>query len=220
MMIDISHKIQKYLCQYPYKHFFSFDVTPYLSLIQFKAGDYIFRNNSEVKHLYYLVEGKAKLTIFESNGKAFIHIIQAPGFLGEIELIHAREFANEVRAYSSCTCFSLSLLDCREKLLTDAHFLRNLCSYMGRDSIRKLMTCTQNQAFTLERRLAKFILLMSHDNLYTEKHTEVSRYLGVSYRHLLYVIAEFCHSGLLAKETNCYRIIDPKKLEELTNPLS
>lgn len=39
--------------------------------------------------------------------------------------------------------------------------------------------------------------------------------MGVTYRHLLYVIAQFTHEGLLLKQKNGYTINDKKKMTAL-----
>jgi CRP/FNR family putative post-exponential-phase nitrogen-starvation transcriptional regulator len=43
----------------------------------------------------------------------------------------------------------------------------------------------------------------------------VAPYLGVTYRHLLYVLAELGKEGILEKTNQGYRIIDQKGLEAL-----
>lgn len=43
----------------------------------------------------------------------------------------------------------------------------------------------------------------------------VCDYLGVSYRHLLYVMAQFCEKGYLLKEQNYYQIGDNDALKKL-----
>ena len=42
-------------------------------------------------------------------------------------------------------------------------------------------------------------------------------YLGVSYRHLLYVMAQFVEKGFLKKENRIYRIADKKALLQLAH---
>ena len=44
--------------------------------------------------------------------------------------------------------------------------------------------------------------------MYREKHTEVPEFLGVSYRHLLYVLADFIKRGLRDKTEQGYYIQD------------
>jgi len=67
----------------------------------------------------------------------------------------------------------------------------------------------------LKVKLASFILMTENNGVYREKHTEASGYLGVTYRHLLYVIAEFVKEGILAKSPTGYQILDRKRLNEL-----
>lgn len=57
--------------------------------------------------------------------------------------------------------------------------------------------------------------MTNHDNYYQEKHTQVAQYLGVSYRHLLYVIADFVSSGYLTKTEKGYFVALPSALKEL-----
>ncbi|WP_420910178.1 helix-turn-helix domain-containing protein [Mammaliicoccus lentus] len=51
--------------------------------------------------------------------------------------------------------------------------------------------------------------------MYDEKHTQVAQYLGVSYRHLLYVIADFVKKGYIEKEKSGYKILNLPKLKAL-----
>ena len=58
-------------------------------------------------------------------------------------------------------------------------------------------------------------LLSQEGDLYHEKHTQAAEYLGVSYRHLLYVLAQFIHDGLLTKSKKGYLIKNRKQLSGL-----
>jgi len=53
-------------------------------------------------------------------------------------------------------------------------------------------------------------------NIYNIPHTDVSEYMNVSYRHVLYVIKKFCELGILTKEKGKgYIISDIEKLKQL-----
>jgi CRP-like cAMP-binding protein len=67
----------------------------------------------------------------------------------------------------------------------------------------------------LDTRLAHFILTTSPNGIYREKHTEVAEYLGVTYRHLLYVIAKFVKSGILEKSEQGYFIKNERALRKM-----
>ena len=71
-----------------------------------------------------------------------------------------------------------------------------LCLFLSTKTTNMTAKYTQNQAYPLENRLASFILLSSDHDFYKEKHTEVCEYLGVSYRHLLFVLAQFTEARI------------------------
>jgi len=115
-------------------------------------------------------------------------------------------------------CYSIKQ-SCKEKLLNDVLFLRNLCVFLGEKATNMTSKYTQNQAYPLENRLAAFIQLSSDQGVYKEKHTEICEYLGVSYRHLLYVLAQFCEEQILEKKKNGYHIINEERLSELAQEI-
>lgn len=69
--------------------------------------------------------------------------------------------------------------------------------------------------YSLEKRLASFILKYQQNGKYAIPHTDVSEYMNVSYRHVLFVMKKFCDDGILKKEKG-YRIVDQEKLEEVS----
>ena len=71
-------------------------------------------------------------------------------------------------------------------------------------------------AATIGNNKPNFILTTSHNGIYREKHTEVAEYLGVTYRHLLYVLAKFVKSGILAKSEQGYVIKNKSALRKIS----
>lgn len=187
----------------------SFDIAPYQFKVQFKSGDTIFREGADPDCLYALLHGKVKTYKVHENGRiSIIEFLKEPALIGEMELIHARDESIGVVALTDCTCDAIKIAPCREKLLSDALFLRFLCEYLGKKAADNSNRAAVNTAYPLSVRLAQFILLTQQNGLYREKHTEVAEYLGVTYRHLLYVLAEFVKRGILKKTTQGYVILD------------
>lgn len=88
-----------------------------------------------------------------------------------------------------------------------------------RKTITRTESYAKNNSYPFENRLAAFILLTEQNNSYTEKHTEASEYLNVSYRHLLYVLNQFCQQHYLKKDGRTYYIHDRIQLEKLADEL-
>lgn len=200
--------------------YFSFDVTPYTSVTVFEAGEDILREGQKVTRLYYLAKGSAKLFMTHKNGRVtLINFYEAPCFLGEMELLDPESPSRGVRAHTRCECLVLDLARCGERVRSDGLFLRALCLYLGRKAFVGTRTYAQRQAYPLENRLAAYILMTARDGVYAEKHTEASEYLGITYRHLLYVMAKFCKQGILRRQPHGYAIEDEEQLMELQDEM-
>jgi cAMP-binding proteins - catabolite gene activator and regulatory subunit of cAMP-dependent protein kinases len=192
---------------------FTVDVVSATHLIHIPAGDYIVEEGTQPAWLFYLARGRAKLYATLPNGRvSLIDFFGAPCFIGEIELVDSSHGPRAVQAIEECWCLALSMKTFRPRLLNDVVFLRNLCVALSRKNYRNIVSLTQNQSFPLTNRLAAFIMLTQHGDLYQEKHTQAAEYMGVSYRHLLYVMAQFTQEGLLLKQKGGYALNDKKRL--------
>lgn len=207
---------KEFLLNSGYQDHFSIDVLSATKLFHFSPRDAIVEEGCDPAYLYYLVRGRAKLYVTYPNGKvSLIDFFGATCFIGEIELVDSSHQSLSVQAIEDCWCLALPMAKYRPLLLNDVKFLHMLCVMLCRKNHRNIASFTKNQSFPLNNRLAAFILFTQHNNLYTEKHTLVADYLGVSYRHLLYVIALFLDSGLLKKGKAGYQIGNKAKLTAL-----
>lgn len=217
-MIEINEVevLEEYYNHFPLSDYFSFDVRPYTSIVKFDSTESILREGEAPDFLYYLIDGRAKLFISQGNGRiSLINFLDAQCFIGEMELLGAQEAANGVTAITPCTCYAIDIIKCKAQMLNDTKFLRYLCLFLSQKAIGNTYNYSKNQSYPLEVRLADFILLTSCNKLYREKHTEVSEFLGVSYRHLLYVLADFVKRGILEKTEQGYYIRDLKALRKI-----
>lgn len=214
-VLDTSLK-QQLLEATGYSQNFSIDVVGNTKLFHVLAGDFIVKEGHPPSYLFYLAQGRAKLYSTLANGRvSLIDFFAAPCFIGEIELVDISHEARAVQAIEACWCLALSVKQYRAPLLNDATFLRNLCVALSKKNYRNIISLTQNQSFPLINRLAAFILLTQHCDMYREKHTYVAEYMGVSYRHLLYVIAQFTQDRILVKQKAGYIITNKRALTAL-----
>ena len=208
--------LEEYYNHFPLSDYFSFDIRPYTSIVKFDSMESILREGESPGFLYYLIDGRAKLFISQANGRiSLINFLNAQCFIGEMELLGAQETANGVTAITPCTCYAIHITKCKEQILNDTKFLRYLCLFLSQKAIRNTYNYSKNQSYPLEVRLANFILMTSCNLLYREKHTEVSEFLGVTYRHLLYVLADFVKRGFLKKTEQGYYIQDLNTLRKI-----
>ena len=196
---------------------FSFDITPHLRLLKFRPGEHLFRQGEGEQKLYYVIRGRAKILINQPNGRtSLVAFLQAPAFVGELELLGSQQQSHSVVATGTLTAFAINTATCREQLLQDAGFLRELCLFLSRKTLQNSVSHSKNASYPLEVRLADFILKNEIRGSYSQPHTEVCQYLGVSYRHLLYVFADFVDRGLLKKEGRRYTVADREGLHAIS----
>ena len=221
-MKEIQNKIlkQKLITESDYVGQFATDVMCHTHLFQILAGDFVVREGNLPAYLFYLAKGRAKLYVTLANGRiALVDFLSAPCFIGEIEVLDDMHQSRAVQAIEECWCLALPIKQCRAQLLDDALFLRHVCLGLVKKNILNIVTSTRNQSFPLINRLAAFILLTQNAEVYKEKHTQVAEYLGVTYRHLLYVFAKLGEQGILSRQKEGYLIKNRAALTALAREM-
>lgn len=199
-----------------YKENFSVDVLHDVRLFHFASGGAIVEEGCQPDYLLYLVRGRAKLYVTYPNGRvSLVDFFGAPCFIGEIELVDKSHQPLSVQAIEDCWCLALPMKRFRPILLNDVTFLHRLCIMLCHKNHRNIASFTKNQSFPLANRLAAFILFTQYNDFYHEKHTLVAEYMGISYRHLLYVISQFTRDEFLLKVKTGYFIKNKKMLTTL-----
>ena len=186
--------------------------------LHFARNEWLIKEGEPPPYLYFLLEGKAKIYVTHSNGKVSLLDFVAPHtYIGEMELLNDTYYSKGVQAITATTCLALPLATCREELLGDAKFLRALATFLSTKATLMSKKYSQSLAYPVENRLADFILQSADQQIYQERHVTVCDYLGVSYRHLLYVLAQFCERGYLVKKGKSYEIFDEQALYNLAS---
>ena len=220
MQILKNEKRNDYLQRYSIAHLFSFPIEDYIQVYEYKRGEWIIQEGTPPEHLFYVLEGKAKIYMTHQNGKvSLLNFINRFEYIGEMELLNEVYYSKGIQTSTNMICFAIPFHSCRNLLLADAIFLRHLSIFLSTKASYMAAKYSQSLAFPLENRLADFILQTADDDLYKEKHITVCDFLGVSYRHLLHVFSQFCDKNFLQKDRNSYKIIDKPALTELANLL-
>jgi CRP/FNR family transcriptional regulator, putaive post-exponential-phase nitrogen-starvation regulator len=215
-----ASKKRLYVESHSIEHLFSAPVEAYMEVHEYQRDDWIIQEGTRPDFLYYVVEGKAKIYITHQNGKvSLINFINANEFIGEMELLHDVYYTKGIQASTKTICFALPMHYYRRQLMEDAKFLRELTRFLSVKATQMAMKYTQSLAFPLENRLADFILQTADNGVYKEKHVTVCDYLGVSYRHLLHVLTQFCEKQYLQKEGRKYHIKQYDALKGLSQVL-
>lgn len=220
MEIYKGEKKRLYLEKNSIAHLFSFPVEEYIEVHEYQRDEWIIQEGMRPDFLFHIIEGKAKIYVTHQNGKvSLLNFINANDYIGEMELLNEVYYTKGIQASTKTICFALPVHRCRTQLLEDAKFLRELTRFLSKKATHMATKYLQCLAFPLENRLADFILQIADEGVYKEKHVTVCDYLGVSYRHLLHVLTQFCGKGYLQKEGRYYQIKQHHSLYELAEML-
>lgn len=183
----------------------------------FKKNYNIYKINIEITHCYFILSGTVKIYIDHKNGRrSILDFVGGCDWLGELSLFHNESDIKENKVLQDVECleFDIDKLQalCRENAKVSFYF----ASYISNKLLTRSYRMSENLNYSLENRLATFILQHKEKSIYNINHTDVSEYMNVSYRHVLYVIKQFCESGILAKDKEKgYIILDMEKLKQL-----
>lgn len=218
--VESDSVVKGILAQQDFLSGFSFDITPYVRVADYGREEYIIENTGELTRVLYLVSGTAKLYRFHKNGRlSLISFFTPPSVFGIPELFEEGKRPFPLIAQTKCRLIEINVQGCREELLNDARFLRSCCSMALKQNVAQNVHYMNLTAYPVRNNLADCLLQLQRDGVVTIKYTELSEYLVVSYRHLMYVTRELCQEGILQRISKGFRILDMPRLQALAEEI-
>lgn len=185
----------------------------------FPKGSSIYKINESITHCYLILSGMLKIYIDHENGRrSILDFAGKYDWLGELSLFCVETDIKENRVLDDTICLKFDINNLRQICKENAEISYYFATYTSNKLLMRSYRMSEYMNYSLEKRLASFILKYQNDGKYNIPHTDVSEYMNISYRHLLFVIKKFCEDGLLRKEKG-YIITDIEKLEEISNSL-
>lgn len=219
--------MDNFIGKYNISEIFDSNMEPFMELLLFKKNEFIYKEGEHVKYLHFIVKGKSKVFTTLSNGKSLLLCFyDAFKVIGDAEIVKGQAATSNVQAIEDTYCVSISSRYFDEYLLNDIRFLRYICDSLG----QKLIRCSRNSAinllYSLENRLASYILATGEISgkdirsfVFADNLSEISELLGTSYRHLLRTIYNLCRKGVFQKKNGYYEVVNETALRELAADL-
>ncbi|GLC82604.1 cyclic nucleotide-binding domain-containing protein [Lacrimispora brassicae] len=184
---------------------------------RFPAGRNIFHVDEKITHCYLILSGMVKIYIDHENGRRSILDFAGKGdWLGELSLFCCEDYIKENKVMDDVVCLEFELDQLMQVCKKEAEASFYFASYISNKLMVRSYRMSEYLNYSLEKRLASFILIYQQNGKYAIPHTDVSEYMNISYRHVLFVIKKFCDDGILKKDKG-YRIMDYEKLEEISH---
>lgn len=181
----------------------------------FLKGSNIFRINSKVTHCYLILSGMVKIYIDHENGRrSILDFAGRNDWLGELSIFYNETDIKENKVLHEVQCLSFEMEELRSLCKENAEVSFWFASYITDKLLTRSYRMSEFMNYPLEERLATFILQHQQNGVYNIPHADAAEYMNVSYRHVLYVIKQYCEAGILRKEKG-YVITDLSKLKEM-----
>jgi len=159
------------------------------------------------------------------NGKSYLLSFYEPmQVLGDVELMNDPKMGCNchVEALVECDCIAIPMELVVEKFLDDNAFLRAIGRSLAVKTYQESMASSVNLLYTLESRLAAYILALpieKNEILLGESYSDMADLLGTSYRHLARVMTKFEEENLISKSRKTINILNESGLRDYAGDL-
>jgi len=124
MRIKNPEKRREYLQKYSIQQHFSVEIEEQLELHVFQKGDFLCEERKVPDYLFFILEGKVKLSLLHQDGNVTLVQYYGSGdILGELELLDMRQQSQSIQAVETVVCMALPFDTCKNIVLEDAKFL-------------------------------------------------------------------------------------------------
>lgn len=225
--VEDNIKLNEYIDKYELNNLFSNNMSDYMKLYMFNKNDFICREDEHLENMFFLVEGKAKVSKHMENGKSLLISFYDPfTIIGDVEFIRNNKTDCSVQAIKDTYCIGMSFSIVRSELIKDCKFLIKICDYLSKKLTDGSNNNSINLLYPLENRLASYIVAffnIEDENIkkfaFKENYIEISELLGTSYRHLNRTLNQLCINGVLKKCNKEYIILNYDRLLYLAGDL-
>lgn len=184
---------------------------------KFSKGENIFKASKKISHCYLILSGTVKIYIDHENGRrSILDFVGKSDWLGELSLFRDEDYIKENKVVDDTVCLEFDLKEVRNICKKDGEASFYFASYISNKLMLRSYRMSEYMNYSLEKRLASFILRHQRNGRYNLSHTDVSEYMNISYRHILFVMKKFCDDGILKKD-KVYIIMDYQKLKEISD---
>lgn len=217
--------LTSYIETYSLNSIFKEKILGYMELFKFDKGELICTKDSEIDYMYFLVEGKIKVSTLHDNGKSVLLRFNKPlSIFGDIEFLTDYKVQCNAEAQSQALLIGIKMDILRAYAYEDTKFLQFLIKNLSEKLYVISNSTSINLSYNLENRLASYIISVIDDenNLNNKevdfsKPTEIASLLGTSYRHLNRVIQEIVSKGIIEKNKKIITVKNFQKLKELSD---
>lgn len=209
--MKIKHTLDYYLKRFSLESCFLPEVRNRLYLKNFKKGEIIFSISDSSQSLYFLVEGKIKISsTFYGNKEVVIEYSKPLEILGEIEYIQNKDIYINVETITHCTVISISKNDFDFILKGNDELYRLLLKNLSEKLTKGVKKTLKFHQKPLKERVLEYLNSASVnreiDNI---KYMEMAHSLKISDRYLRKILKEMVEDKIIEKKSKKIILLTP-----------
>lgn len=190
------------------------------TILTFEKDEPIIKLNSFTSHIYYLIEGMAKVDIDIEKKTNTIRIVPPQRFIGTVYSLHNSQYKMSAKALMSSKI-----------LLINAATFKQIIRSNGNFAIALLETTTRTAANTIERlltyynktidgSLAAFLLQFSSISQKDAfkipfSRKEIAEIIGYSRENVTHTFTRFSKEGLIEQNGRSIKLLDIDRLKSI-----
>ena len=180
---------------------FSPKVRSKLYLKNFEKGEIIFSISDSSQYLYFLVEGKIKVSsALYSDKEVVIEYSKPLEILGEIEYIQNKEIYINVETITPCTVISISRYDFDTILKGNDELYKFLLKSLSEKLTKGVKKTLKFHQKPLKERILEYLNSASKNKeIENIKYIEMAHSLKISDRYLRKILKEMDEEGIIKK---------------------
>lgn len=213
----MERRIASYLEQFGLAELFPEELQRTMQLKTFKTGECLFSQGEKADTVYFLVEGKLKVSMLSPEGKRLILAFKSPlDIVGDIEYVRQCPFINTVEAVMETVVIQIPSPLLRNEMADHTAWLQFLLETIARKFEKKSHAMNFNLLYSVDVRVASYLLSMTPTEpvIGSTSLIDMADLIGTSYRHLNRVLQKFEQNGWIAKKRGTITLLDRSALLE------
>ncbi len=167
------------------------------SAYQYQKGELLCSPHHPLQKMLFVVKGTVRIYALGKDGSLSpVHLMTAPGMLGDLEFCCGRVYSLYVEAQTPTTCLALDFEENRARLENDRRFLHALLRSFTQKF--ELFTAIHSESETVEEKILFYLSQMCPNQEFKGVDT-VAFQLGCSRRQLQRVLKDLCAQQKIKK---------------------
>jgi CRP-like cAMP-binding protein len=217
---DERKKLKEYIRLYNLENILPESSIDILQLNYFDTDQLIVEESTPVNYLHILVKGKCRVSPTSEEGKiALLDFILPKDVIGDIEFFSKDQYYHNVRTILPCVTLSIPVKFIDKYFGLNVDFYKFICENMASKMKSTSLKYSKTLLYPIKNQIASYFydeFVKNEQRVLPIIFKELSAFFGITPRYFRNILTELESEGILLRETNGVKLLDPEKLCQYT----